>query len=87
MKGAAELVRQEEVLARGEVLAGVTPTPEQVWKAADRASLEALARELGKRAPRKVAAGERLAFVIVLGDAPAELSGASVRLQAGPGSP
>lgn len=86
VKVAAELVRDGDVLARGDVLAGAEPTPEDLWKATDRAGLEALAKELGSRAPKKVAAGDRLGFLIALADAPAGISGTSVRLQAGAAS-
>jgi Meckel syndrome type 1 protein len=79
----AELVRDGQVLAQGEVVAGAVPTPEEVWRATDRAGLEALSAELGKRAPKQVAAGDRLAFLVTLGDAPADLAGTSVRIRAG----
>ncbi len=78
----AELVRGGQVLARGEARAGAVPTPEEIDRAADRAALEELAVSLGKRAPRVVAPGERLEFVVVLGDAPADPSGATVRVRA-----
>jgi predicted Zn finger-like uncharacterized protein len=80
----AELVRDGQVLSRGAVLAGAIPSPEEVYRATDRAALDALAAGLRERAPKKVAPGDRLGFLITLGDAPADLSGASVRLQARP---
>jgi predicted Zn finger-like uncharacterized protein len=78
----AELVRDGQVLARGEIRAGAVPTPEEIDQARDRAALDALAAELRKRAPGKVAPGDRLAFLVPLGDAPADVSGTSVRVRA-----
>jgi hypothetical protein len=83
VKVLAELVRDGQVMAQGEVVAGAVPTPEEVWKASDRAGLEALASQLSKRAPKRVAAGDRLGFLVTIADAPVDLDGASVRLQAG----
>jgi hypothetical protein len=73
------------VLARGEAHAGGVPTPEEVYQATDRAALEKLGAELRTRAPRVVAPGERLGFVVVLGDAPADVRGTSVRVRADAG--
>jgi predicted Zn finger-like uncharacterized protein len=81
----AELVREGEVLAQGEALAGGVPTAEEVHGAVDRASLEQLAAELKTRAPRGVSPGDRLGFLVVLPDAPADVSGASVRVRADAG--
>ena len=78
----AELVRGGEVLARGEARAGVVPTPEEVNRATDRAALNELTAAMRKRAPKAVAPGERLGFLVPLGDAPADVSGASVRVHA-----
>lgn len=80
----AELVRDGRVLAHGAVRAGAVPSPEEVYRATDRAALDALGADLGQRAPKQVRPGDRLGFLITLGDAPADLSGASVRLQAAP---
>jgi hypothetical protein len=82
VKVAAELVRDGQVLARGEAVAGALPTPEEVHAATDRASLDALAAEARTRAPRSVAPGDRVGFLVVLGDAPADVSGTSVRVRA-----
>ena len=82
VKVAAELVRDGQVLARGEAVAGALPTPEEVHAATDRASLDALAAEARTRAPRSVAPGDRVEFLVVLGDAPADVSGTSVRVRA-----
>jgi len=81
----AELVRDGQVLARGEAQAGGVPTPEEVYRATDRAALEHLAAELRTRAPRVVAPGDRLGFLVILGDAPADVAGASVRVRADAG--
>lgn len=78
----AELVRDGQVLARGEVLAGAVPSPEEVYRATDRAAMDALAAELKKRAPERVTPGDRLGFLIALGEAPPDPSGTTVRLQA-----
>ena len=78
----AELVRHGEVLARGAVRAGALPTPEEVDKAVDRAGREALAAAARERAPKVVAPGDRIGFLIPLGDAPADLGGTSVRVRA-----
>jgi predicted Zn finger-like uncharacterized protein len=80
----AELVRDGQVLARGNAVAGAVPSPEEVWRATDRAALDALGVELRKRAPKGVAPGDRLGFLVTLADAPADLSGTSVRLKALP---
>ncbi len=82
----AELLRDGQVLARGEAQAGGVPTPEEVYQATDRAALEKLGGELRTRAPRVVAPGERLGFVVVLGDAPADVRGTTVRVRADAGS-
>ncbi len=79
---AAELVRDGQVLARGEALAGALPTPEEVHGAVDRAALDALAALAQGRIPKAVASGQRVGFVVLLGDAPADVSGASVRVRA-----
>jgi predicted Zn finger-like uncharacterized protein len=79
---AAELVRDGQVLARGEALAGALPTPEEVHGAIDRAALDALAAEAQGRIPRAIAPGQRVDFLVLLGDAPADVSGASVRVRA-----
>ncbi|HVO17995.1 MAG TPA: zinc-ribbon domain-containing protein [Anaeromyxobacter sp.] len=81
----AELLRDGQVLARGEAQAGGVPTPEEVYRATDRAALEQLAAELRTRAPRVVAPGDRLGFLVILGDAPADVAGASVRVRASAG--
>lgn len=86
----AELLRGDEVLARGEARAGAIPLPEEVDRATDRAALDELAAATARRAPRAVAPGDRLEFLVTLGDAPSDVSGASVRVRAeaaGAGAP
>jgi predicted Zn finger-like uncharacterized protein len=78
---AAELVRDGQVLAQGEALAGALPTPEEVHLAVDRAALDALAAVAQGRAPRSIAPGQRVGFLVLLGDAPADVSGTSVRVR------
>jgi len=80
----AELVRDGQVLARGEASAGAVPTAEEVYEATGRTALAGLAAEAGKRAPRLVAPGDRLAFLVALGELPADLSGTTVRVRAEP---
>lgn len=80
----AELVRDGQVLSRGAVVAGAVPSPEEVYRAVNRAALDALTAELRDRAPKRVAPGDRLGFLITLGDAPEDLSDTTVRLQAAP---
>lgn len=82
VKVEAELVRDGQVLARGEARAGAVPTPEEVDRASSQAALDQLGAALRKRAPRSVSPGDRLAFLVVLGDAPADVSGTSVRVRA-----
>jgi hypothetical protein len=79
---AAELVRDGQVLARGEALAGALPTPEEVYKATDRTALDAMSSAARSRVPKSILPGDRVGFLVVLGDAPADVSGASVRVRA-----
>ncbi len=78
----AELVRDGQVLARGEARAGVVPTSEELDRAGDRAALDELNAAIRKRSPKVVVPGDRLAFLVTLGDAPADVSGSSVRVRA-----
>jgi hypothetical protein len=78
----AELVRDGEVLARGEGRAGAVPTPDEVDRVTDHAALEELATALARRAPRSVAPGDRLSFLVTLGDTPADVAGTTVRVRA-----
>jgi Meckel syndrome type 1 protein len=73
-----EVVRDGVVVARGEGLAGAVPTAEELHEATDRGALDALAARLDAGAPA-VAPGERVPFLLALPDAPADLTGVSVR--------
>jgi hypothetical protein len=81
-----EVVRDGAVLACGEVLAGAVPGPEALHGALD---AEALARALAEAAPPTIAPlapGATVPFFIAFLDYPANLAGASLRVQpvAGP---
>jgi predicted Zn finger-like uncharacterized protein len=81
-----EVVRDGAVLARGEVPAGAVPGPEALHGALD---AEALARALAEAAPptgAPMAPGATVPFFIAFLDYPANLAGASLRVQpvAGP---
>lgn len=84
VKVSAEIVRDGRVLARGEALAGAAPTPEELHGAADAAALAAVRRAAAARAPREVAPGDVIPFLIAIGDAPADVEGASVRVTVAP---
>ncbi len=78
----AELVRDGHVVTRGEARAGAVPSPEELDRATDQGRLEALGASVRKRAPAKVSPGDKLEFLVTLGDAPADLSGATVQVRA-----
>jgi hypothetical protein len=82
VKVEAELVRDGQVVARGEARAGALPSPEEIDGASGPAALDRLATALRARAPKGVSPGDRLAFLVVLGEAPADVSGSSVRVRA-----
>ncbi len=79
-----EVVRAEEVVARGEAAAGVVPTAEELWGASDAAALASLPQALA-RAPAAIRPGDAVPFVVVIADPPADLEGASVRVVLAPG--
>jgi hypothetical protein len=79
---AVELTRGGRVLARGAVTAGAVPSPEELHGAGDAAALEALAAVVAARAPDGVRPGDTVPFVVALGDAPSDLTGASIRVSA-----
>jgi Meckel syndrome type 1 protein len=85
-----EIVRAGAVVASGEGIAGAVPTPEELWRARDAAALEAAEAAARARAPAVVRPGDTVPFLVAIGDPPADLSGTSLRLEAGPaagGSP
>jgi predicted Zn finger-like uncharacterized protein len=75
-----EVVREGRVIARGEAIAGAVPTPEELHRAPDAAALAALARAAAARAPSEVRPGDVVPFLVAIGDHPADLSGASLRI-------
>jgi predicted Zn finger-like uncharacterized protein len=77
---AVEIVRGGRVLARGEAIAGAVPTAEELHAASDAAALAAVARGAAARAPRQVKPGDAVPFLVAIGDAPADLDGASLRV-------
>jgi predicted Zn finger-like uncharacterized protein len=77
---AVEIVRAGKVLARGEAVAGAVPTAEELHAASDAAALAAVARHAAARAPRDVKPGDAVPFLVAIGDAPADLDGASLRM-------
>lgn len=78
---AVELLRDGRVIARGEALAGAIPTAEALHRAADAAALAAVAREAAARAPAQLAPGAAVPFLVAIADHPADLEGASLRVE------
>ncbi len=75
-----EVVRDGAVLARGEALAGAVPGPEALYGAVDAAALaRAMAEAVPAAAP--LAPGGTVPFLVVFTDYPANLAGASLRVQ------
>jgi predicted Zn finger-like uncharacterized protein len=81
-----EVVRSDAVLARGEALAGAVPTPEEMYRAGDEGGVAALARAAAARAPRQIRPGDAVPFLVPIADAPADLDGASVRVELASGA-
>jgi predicted Zn finger-like uncharacterized protein len=81
LKVAVEVVRDGRVIARGEALAGAVPTPEALHRASDAAALAAVARAAASGAPRRVAPGDAVPFLVAIADHPADLEGASLRVE------
>jgi predicted Zn finger-like uncharacterized protein len=81
---AVEVVREGEVLAHGDALAGALPTPEELHGADDAAALALLATSLEARAARSIPPGESVPFLVAIAEYPADLSGATVRVTATP---
>lgn len=74
-----ELVRDGQVLARGEALAGAVLSPEVLHDAADGA---ALARAQAALAPAPVGPGRAVPFLVAIADYPADLAGVALRVTA-----
>lgn len=89
VKVSVEVVRDGQVLARGEAIAGAVPTPEELYAAADDAALARAAKAARRRAPAAVKPGDAVPFLVAIGDAPPDLEGAAIRLDvaAAGGSP
>jgi hypothetical protein len=79
-----ELVRGEQVLARGESLAGALPTAEELHAAADPVALSSVVAAAIARAPAEVRPGDSVPFLVTVGDAPADVDGTSIRVEVGP---
>jgi predicted Zn finger-like uncharacterized protein len=84
VKVSVEVVRGDEVLARGEAIAGAVPTPEELYLAADDAALARVAAAARARAPAEVRPGDAVPFLVAIGQAPADLEGATLRLELSP---
>jgi hypothetical protein len=80
-----ELVDGDRAVARAVGVAGVTPTPEEIWSLTGPAETERLRAALAERAQGAMEPGEARPFVVVLWDYPADLRGLDVRLTALPG--
>jgi hypothetical protein len=75
-----EILRDGEVVARGDALAGAVPGAEELWGARDADALAAVGRAAAARAPRPVKPGEPVPFLVAIADHPADLAGASLRV-------
>ncbi len=80
---AVEVVRDGEVIARGAALAGAVPTAEELWTAPD-SSLKSVAQAASARVPAQVRPGDRVPFLVAIGDHPGDLEGATLRLALSP---
>jgi len=81
-----EVVRDGTVLARGEVPAGAVPGPEALHDAVDAAALARALAEPAAARSAPLAPGGTVPFLVAFADYPADLAGASLRVQpvAGP---
>jgi hypothetical protein len=80
LKVAVAVVRRNEVLARGEAVAGGVPTPEELHGATDGAALARALAAARARAPAQVKPGDALPFLVAIGDVPPDVDGAEVRI-------
>ncbi|HVP59412.1 MAG TPA: hypothetical protein VMT11_02520, partial [Myxococcaceae bacterium] len=77
----AEVWDGAQAVKTGETLAGAIATPEELWRAASPADVEALrTRLLGAATP--VADGQQADFLVLLDEAPRDLSGLRLRVTA-----
>lgn len=81
---AVQVVRGGRVLARGAALAGAVPTEEELYLATDDAAVAAVTSVARVRAPPAIRPGDVVPFLVALGDAPADLEGASLRIAVAP---
>jgi predicted Zn finger-like uncharacterized protein len=81
VKVVVEVVRGDGVVARGEALAGAVPTPEELYQVGDGPALAGLAEAAARRAPPEIRPGDAVPFLVAIADAPADLDGASVRVE------
>jgi len=81
VKVVVEIVRARAVVARGEALAGAVPTAEELYQAGDGAAVAALAQAASARAPAEIRPGDAVPFLVAIADSPADLAGASVRVE------
>jgi predicted Zn finger-like uncharacterized protein len=77
----AEVWDGAQAVKAGETLAGAIATPEELWRAATPADVEALRGRL-LSAATPVADGHQADFLVLLDDAPADLSGLRLRVTA-----
>jgi hypothetical protein len=84
LRVAVQLLRGEEVLAQGEAVAGAVPTAEELHAAIDPVALASVVAEARARAPRQVRPGDALPFLVAVGEAPADVDGASIRVEVRP---
>ena len=76
-----ELWDGAQAVRSGETLAGAIATPEELWRAATPADLDALRARLLSAATR-VADGQQADFLVLLDEAPPDLSGLRLRVTA-----
>jgi predicted Zn finger-like uncharacterized protein len=79
-----EVVRGDEVIARGDAIAGAVPTPEELHGVADAAALAQVAAAARERAPARVSPGDAVPFLVAIADAPGDLDGAGLRVTVSP---
>ena len=77
----AEVWDGAQAVKSGETLAGAIASPEELWRAATPADVEALRARLLKAATR-VADGQQADFLVLLDEAPRDLAGLRLRVSA-----
>ncbi len=84
VKVSVELFRDGQVIARGAAIAGGVPTAEELYGAGDATALAAALAAARARAPAEVRPGDAVPFLVAIGDAPADLEGATLRVEVAP---